>query len=108
MQRPWRSDVTTHRFMRLCVESEVSGVRLRDLRHYVASALGAAGTPLATISARLGHRDKATTLNVYERTFPAQDHQAADLLGVLLDGKPKRRTGKKTAAAAGRRTASRR
>jgi integrase len=82
---PWRPDVATNRFGRLCKSVGISGVRLHDLRHYVATNLGAAGTPIATISARLGHRDKATTLNVYQHTLPAQDHQAAELLGTLLD-----------------------
>jgi integrase len=63
-------------------------VRLHDLRHYVATNLGAAGTPIATISARLGHRDRATTLNIYQHALPAQDHDAAQLLGTLLDTKP--------------------
>ena len=98
-KRPWRPDVATHRFIRLCGNLGVEGVRLHDLRHYVATALGAAGTPLATISARLGHRDKATTLNVYQHTMPAQDHKAAELLGALLDvsAAPKSRRGKSAA-----------
>ena len=84
-QRPWRPDVVTNRFGRLCKAADIEGVRLHDLRHYVATNLGAAGTPLATISARLGHRDKATTLNVYQHALPVHDHKAADLLGSLLD-----------------------
>jgi integrase len=83
--KPWRPDVVTNRFIRLCQTAGIEGVRLHDLRHYVATNLGAAGTPLATISARLGHRDKSTTLNVYQHALPVQDHQAADLLGSLLD-----------------------
>ena len=86
---PWRPDVATNRFGRLCKSVGISGVRLHDLRHYVATNLGAAGTPIATISARLGHRDRATTLNVYQHALPAQDHQAAALLGELLDGDSK-------------------
>jgi integrase len=82
---PWRPDVATNRFGRLCTSVGLSGVRLHDLRHYVATNLGAAGTPLATISARLGHRDRATTLNIYQHALPAQDHDAAELLGSLLD-----------------------
>jgi integrase len=86
-ERAWRPDVATNRFLRLCRATGIDGVRLHDLRHYVATNMGAAGTPLATISARLGHRDKATTLNVYSHshTLPVQDHLAADLLGALLD-----------------------
>ena len=82
---PWRPDVATNRFRRLCRSVGIAGVRLHDLRHYVATNLGAGGTPIATISARLGHRDRATTLNVYQHALPAQDHQAADLLGALLE-----------------------
>jgi len=82
---PWRPDVATNRFGRLCKLAGISDVRLHDLRHYVATNLGAAGTPLATISARLGHRDKATTLNIYQHTLPLHDQQAAELLGTLLE-----------------------
>jgi integrase len=83
-QRPWRPDVVTNRFIRLCRKAGVSGVRLHDLRHFVATNLGAAGTPIATISARLGHRDVATTLNVYSHSLPAADRAAASTLGELL------------------------
>jgi integrase len=85
---PWRPDVATNRFGRLCKSAGITGVRLHDLRHYVATNLGAANTPLATISARLGHRDRATTLNIYQHALPAQDHMAADVLGALLDRTP--------------------
>ena len=62
--RPWRPDNMTSRFIKLCKSNGVTGVRLHHLRHFVATNLGAAGTPIATISARLGHRDTATRLNV--------------------------------------------
>lgn len=83
-QKPWRPDVVTNRFLRLCRKAGVSGVRLHDLRHFAATNLGAAGTPIATISARLGHPDVATTLNVYSHTLPAADRAAASTLGDLL------------------------
>jgi integrase len=70
---PWRPDVATNRFRRLCKSVGISGVRLHDLRHYVATNLGAGGTPIAT------------TLNIYQHALPAQDHDAAELLGALLD-----------------------
>jgi integrase len=85
---PWRPDVATNRFIRLCKDLEITGVRLHDLRHYVATSLGAAGTPIATISSRLGHRDRATTLNVYSHSLPALDHQAAEVIGALMDSAP--------------------
>jgi integrase len=82
---PWRPDVATNRFGRLRKEVGLEEVRLHDLRHYVATNLGAAGTPIATISARLGHRDKSTTLDIYQHTLPLNDQQAAELLGALLE-----------------------
>lgn len=42
--------------------------------------------PIATISGRLGHGDKATTLNLYTHAFPATDQRAAAYLGSLLTG----------------------
>lgn len=78
--RPWRPDVCTNWFGRLRAQR----VRLHDIRHFMATALGQSGTPVATISARLGHRDKATTLNIYSHALPATDVAAADFMGALL------------------------
>ncbi len=86
--RPWRPDVCTNRFGRLRCRVGLAGVRLHDLRHFVATALGNGGLPIATISARLGHRDKATTLNLYTHAIPATDQLAAAYLGGLLAGEP--------------------
>src|SRR5262245_14270132 len=83
---PWRPDVCTNRFGRLRAGLGLGGVRLHDLRHFVATVLGEAGHPIATISGRLGHGDKATTLNLYTHTFPATDQRAAAYLGSLLTG----------------------
>ena len=86
--RPWRPDVCTNRFGRLRCRVGLAGVRLHDLRHFVATALGDGGLPIATISTRLGHRDKATTLNLYTHAIPATDQLAAAYLGGLLAGEP--------------------
>lgn len=84
--RPWRPDVCTNRFTRLREGVGLPRVRLHDLRHFVATTLGEAGVPIATISGRLGHGDKATTLNLYTHAFPATDQRAAAYLGSLLAG----------------------
>lgn len=81
---PWRPDVCTNRFGRLRTTLGLESVRLHDLRHFTATELGQSGTPVATISARLGHRDKATTLNIYSHTLPATDALAAETTGRLL------------------------
>ena len=85
-EQPWRPDVATNRFIKLRKKIGADGVRLHDLRHFVATNLGSAGTPIATISGRLGHRDVATTLNVYSHFLPADDREAARTLGDLLGG----------------------
>ena len=84
MNRPWRPDVCTNRFGRLRAGLDLNTVRLHDLRHFVASVLGDGGMPIATISSRLGHRDIATTLNLYTHALPATDRRAADFLGTVL------------------------
>ena len=81
---PWRPDVCTNRFGRLRATLDLESVRLHDLRHFTATELGQSGTPVATISARLGHRDKATTLNIYSHTLPASDQQAAQTISRLI------------------------
>lgn len=81
---PWRPDVCTNRFGRLRATLGLEHVRLHDLRHFTATQLGQAGTPVATISARLGHRDKATTLNIYSHALPATDARAAETMTRLL------------------------
>jgi integrase len=90
--RPWRPDVCTNWFGRLRAGLGLRHVRLHDVRHFVATSLGAAGTPIATISARLGHRDKATTLNIYSHSLPAADAEAGAVMGALLaDDRPRLR-----------------
>lgn len=84
--RPWRPDVATNWFGRLRAQVGLAGVRLHDLRHFMATVLGAAGTPIATISARLGHRDKATTLDIYSHALPAMDRVAAEHMAEVLTG----------------------
>ena len=63
----------------------LEGVRLHDLRHYVATRLIAAGVSIRTVSGRLGHANAATTLGVYSHFVEATDQDAAKLLGALLD-----------------------
>ncbi len=81
---PWRPDVCTNRFGRLRKGLGLERVRLHDLRHFVATVLGGAGVPIATISGRLGHSENATTLNLYTHVMPATDQAAATYLGSIL------------------------
>ncbi len=71
--------------MKLRNRAGLPGVRLHDLRHFVATRMLAAGVPVPTVSGRLGHANSATTLNVYSHFLEASDREAAEALGQLLD-----------------------
>lgn len=81
---PWRPDATTRDFRVLCRKAGVTGVRLHDLRHYVATRLLASGIDVRTVAGRLGHRNPATTLNVYSHFVPEADQEAAEALGQIF------------------------
>lgn len=51
-----------HAFRRAAADAGVPGLRPHDLRHLAASRLVAAGVPLPTVQAWLGHRDYRSTL----------------------------------------------
>lgn len=81
----------TKRFRHLADRLELEHVRLHDLRHYVATRLIAGGVPVRTVSGRLGHAATSTTVNTYAHFVQATDQDAAELLGLLLDGDGSRR-----------------
>ena len=82
---PWRPDSTTRAFVRLRNKAGLNGVRLHDLRHYVATRLLTSGVDVRTVAGRLGHRSAATTLNVYAHFVAKSDQDAADVLGHLFE-----------------------
>jgi integrase len=53
------------------------GISLHSLRHTHASALLAAGVPIANVSKRLGHRDPYTTAKIYQHALPDTDQDVA-------------------------------
>ncbi|MEW6490554.1 MAG: site-specific integrase [Thermodesulfobacteriota bacterium] len=57
----------------------VPRIRWHDLRHTHASHLLAAGVPVPTVSARLGHANVATTLRIYAHLVPGQQREAVRL-----------------------------
>jgi integrase len=81
---PWRPDSTSRAFRSLCKRCGVAGVRLHDIRHYVATRLLTAGVDVRTVAGRLGHRNPSTTLNVYAHFVPESDQEAADALGQIF------------------------
>jgi integrase len=80
---PWYPDSASRRFRKACDDAGLKDVRLHDLRHYVATRLLSAGVDVRTVAGRLGHRNAATTLNVYSHFVPEADQEAAEILGRL-------------------------
>lgn len=62
-------------------------------RHAAGNVLGAAGVPLATIAARLRHRDPAVTARWYLETERAGERAASELLSGLFGEAPERDNG---------------
>jgi len=85
---PWYPDSVSRSFQRLCKQEGLTGVRLHDLRHFVASQLLSAGVVVRTVAGRLGHRNAATTLNVYAHFLVQSDRFAADVMGRVIAGEP--------------------
>jgi integrase len=58
-----------------------------DLRHTQASLMLAAGVDLKVIQKRLGHRDFATTANLYSHLLQGAQAEAAEKLDAMLDSR---------------------
>ncbi len=82
--RPWRPDLATRKWERLCAKAGVRKVRLHDLRHFVATELLTQGTDVRTVANRLGHARTSTTMDIYWGFVPARDRDAADHLEAIL------------------------
>jgi integrase len=84
----WRVDTVSHQWQKIRDAVGLEGVRLHDLRHFQATMLLQAGIPVNNVSKRIGHRDSATTLNVYGHYLEETDHEAADVMGSALSARP--------------------
>lgn len=86
---PWRPDTTSDRWADLRRRAGVRPeLRLHSVRHYVVSALLAAGFDARTVSDRVGWSNPSTMLSVYAHSLPARDREAGDVLGRALEVGP--------------------
>ena len=81
---PWFPGSVSRSFKQLCAREGIDDVRLHDLRHFVATQLLSAGVDVRTVAGRLGHRNAATTLNVYAHFLQQADRVAADVIGNII------------------------
>jgi integrase len=80
----WRPETVSRKFRRLADKAKVPGVRLHDLRHYVATRMLVAGADPRTVAGRLGHK-QMRMLDRYAHFVTDADRQAAEDLAALLD-----------------------
>jgi integrase len=75
----------THRYGRYARRVGITS-SLKELRHYSATQLLAAGTDLNTVAGRLGHAESSTTLKFYAQFTRPADQAAASVIPSQLDG----------------------
>ena len=63
---------------------KLPSIRFHDLRHTSATLLIASNTDIKTVSARLGHAQTSTTMNIYAHSYKKLDEVAADNLENML------------------------
>lgn len=83
---PWHPDGASQRFAALRERLGFDGMRLHDLRHYMATQLLAEGLDVQTLAGRGGWANATTPLQVYSHFQPARDIEAAERLAARLDG----------------------
>ena len=84
-REPWNPDTMTHRYRRYARRVGITS-SLKELRHYSATQLLAAGTDLNTVAGRLGHAEGSTTLRFYAQFTRPADQATATVIPSQLDG----------------------
>ena len=83
-RRPWRPNWVTKCFITYRRRAGLASFRLHDLRHFMATAMLAAGVPVPVVSERLCHARTSTTVNIYAHAMPGADRDAANLLADIV------------------------
>lgn len=82
---PWRPDRLTHVFAAARKKAGVHGVRLHDLRHYVATTMLHDGEAPIDVANQLGHSDMSTTIKKYAHYLPGRGRESAVKRAARLD-----------------------
>lgn len=83
-ERPYMPQSVTQFFIRLRNDLGLPGVRLHDLRKFMASELLGAGHDVRTVAGRGGWADAKVLLDVYAAFLPVADARAAQTMGALV------------------------
>lgn len=82
---PWLPDRLSHAFIDARRRAGVHGVRLHDLRHYVATSMLQDGEAPIDVASQLGHSNTSTTLMVYAHYLPGRGRESARKRAARLD-----------------------
>lgn len=74
---PWPPDRFTDAYTAFARRNGAKGIRFHDLRHTHASELLRRGTPIKTVSTRLGHSTSKITIDTYGHLMDGDDERAA-------------------------------
>lgn len=69
-----------------CELAKVKKIRLHDFRHSHATLLLSSNVPISVICQRLGHKDMATTLNIYTHLVLSDSTKAVEVLNSVKQG----------------------
>src|SRR5918998_150398 len=83
LSKPRDPSSVTRRYSRLVSKLGID-TQLKQLRHYSATELLAAGVDLRTVAGRLGHGDGTTTLRTYAAWVAAADRRAAEQMAEIM------------------------
>lgn len=75
-----KPDWLTRNWTSFLEKNNLRHIRLHGLRHTCATYLLSIGTPIATVSRKLGHSDIYTTLNTYTHSIDKDDLDAVEKL----------------------------
>lgn len=73
-------DAVSRYFKKFIDRNELKKIRFHDLRHTHATILIANNINIKTVSARLGHSQISTTLNIYTHSLSEEDKKASELI----------------------------
>jgi integrase len=82
---PWRPDRVSRMFRRVADRAGAEGVRLHDLRHFVATTMLEDGEPLHEVAGQLGNTMK-TTEEKYRHFMPGRGRDSVDRRAARLGG----------------------
>lgn len=84
---PLRPDSFSAWFKKFVRRNHLPDIHVHSLRHTSSTLLIASGVNIATVSSRLGHANKTTTLNIYTHAIQSADKQAAEQLQDIFSKK---------------------